>query len=188
MRTSKLTFICAVFGPLLFASGACFLSTEEDPYSETSSFETGGGAGSCGVGQPGCACTQSGVCDKGLECVDMLNICVVPTGCDVGSAGCECTAGDACDPGLLCKEGICVSEMPCLPENTGTMSCQCTQGGGCDPGLDCLSGLCVDVPDPVTTGESDSDVGESTGTPATTTGTPETGGASSGGVGGSTGG
>ncbi len=170
MRNSKLTLMLAGLG-LMLTSG-CFITTESDRFTDTEeasgSPSGGGGSGDCPVGAPGCACTGSGACDTGLECVDMLNICVVPTDCDVGSPGCECTQGGTCDPGLLCADvepapGICVSDNPCLDALIGTESCQCTMGGGCDDGLTCLSGLCVDVPEPegTSTGEdSDTTTGE----------------------------
>ena len=195
MRHSKLTLMLVG----LFAGGAslpmsgCFITTESDRFSDTDagpdddgSNSTNGNNNSCPVGMPGCACTNSGACDEALECIDMLNICVVPTGCDIGSAGCECTKGGTCDEGLMCADvdpspGICVSDNPCLDEFIGTEGCQCTQGGGCDTNLDCVSGLCVDLPDPAgtTTGEPGTTDGggdsSSTGSPDDTTGSAETG-------------
>jgi len=111
---------------------------------------------SCAVGAPGCACTQTGVCDEGLTCVDSIDTCVLPSSCPVGAPGCVCTEGGSCDPGLACKENYCVSEDPCLPAQAGTESCQCTQGGACDPGLQCLSAVCVDTSSVTTDGGSTS--------------------------------
>ena len=178
MRTSKLTLMIAGLGMLL-ATG-CFVTTEADRYTDSSGGQqpgdeagSGNGGNDCSVGAPGCACTQSGACDIDLECVDMLNICVVPTGCDIGSPGCQCTQGGTCDVGLMCADvepspGICVSDNPCLDENIGTESCQCTMGGGCDEGLDCLSGLCVNLPEPESTGADPTTTGDTSD--ATTTG------------------
>ncbi len=151
MLYSKLTMMIAGLGMML--GTACFVTTESDRFTDTAG--TGGGGGGCAVGSPACPCTGSGACDDGLECVDMLNICVINTDCDVGSAGCGCTAGGTCDPGLMCADvepspGVCVSDNPCLDENIASEGCQCTAGGACDPGLECLSGLCVMVPEPGT--------------------------------------
>ena len=192
MRNWKLTFLFAVLGPLVLGTGACFLSTEGEEYRDTYyGYDSDGSSNStCSVGAPGCACTNSGACDDGLICIEMINTCVIPDQCPTGAPGCECTAGGTCDEGLICKESYCVNEAPCLPEQTGTESCQCTEGGGCDPGLECLSGLCVD-PSGLTGGESTSGGDSTTGNPSTTgdestTGDP-TGDGSSGGDG-STGG
>lgn len=186
MRNSMLTYLFAVFGPLALGSGACFLSTEGERYDTYDSYGYDTGGQTCSVGAPGCPCTNSGACDDGLECIEMLNTCVVPDDCDVGAPGCECTAGGTCDPGLICKENYCVSEAPCLPELTGTESCQCTEGGGCDPGLECLSGLCVDTSG-VTTGGPSTTAGTSNGTEGTTGPSRDTD-ATTGDEGGSTGG
>lgn len=161
MRNSMLTYLFAVVGPFALASVACFVSTEGERYDTYDSYGTGGEA--CPVGAPSCHCTNSGNCDDGLECVEMLNTCVVPDDCDVGAPGCECTAGGTCDPGLICKETYCVSDSPCLPDDIGSEGCQCTGGGGCDNNLECLSGLCVDTS------------GLTTGGPMTTTGEGSTG-------------
>lgn len=169
MRESKLTLmLIGLLGGALLPAG-CFITTESDRYTDTEgdSNPTAGGGGECAVGAPGCACTGSGACDIDLECVDMLNICVVPTGCDVGSPGCTCTEGGTCDMGLMCADvepspGICVSDNPCLDEFIGTETCQCTQGDGCDDGLDCISGLCVNLPEPATSSTTDATEGGST--------------------------
>jgi hypothetical protein len=168
MHNSKLTFLCALVGPLLLGMGACFLSTEDELYDETYYGYDTGGAQPCNVGAPGCPCTNSGACDDGLVCIGMINTCVIPDTCPTGAAGCECTEGGSCDEGLICKEEYCVNEAPCLAEQTGTESCQCTEGGGCDPGLECLSGLCVD-PSGLTTG-GESTTGDTGMTSDTTTG------------------
>ena len=168
MRDSKLTLmLIGLLGGALVPAG-CFITTESDRYTDTEGDvnPSGGGGSDCAVGSPGCACTGSGVCDVDLECIDMLNICVVPTGCDVGSAGCTCTEGGTCDTGLMCADvepapGICVSDNPCLDEFIGTESCQCTIGGGCGTGLECVSGLCVDLPSG-TTSTTDPTEGETT--------------------------
>ena len=164
MRSSTLTFLNAVALPLMLGLGACFFGGDDSL--DTGSLGTGGPA-PCPTGGPGCPCTSQGACDPMLECVDMIGVCVVPNDCAIGSPGCECTQGGSCDEGFICMEQICVSEMPCLPEDTGTESCQCTEGGGCDPGLQCLSDICVNVPDTTT--------GTPTGDPPTTT-PPMTGG------------
>lgn len=168
MRNSKLTFLCAVFGPLLLATGACFLTTGSDEYDE---YGTGGGG--CQVGAPGCPCTGSGACDDGLTCVAMLNTCVVDNDC-TGAPGCNCTPqGEACDPGFICKEGYCVSEAPCNDANIGAEGCQCTMGGGCDDGLQCLSNTCVDPNSGTTSTSTTDDPSTSTTTTTTTTATTD---------------
>ena len=154
MRLPMQTFLSAVAMPFLLGMGACFLSTETERYSD--GYGTGGSAGQapCPTGGPGCPCTSQGACDPNLECVAMLNVCVLPDGCPTGDAGCECTAGGSCDEGFLCREGVCTSESPCLDDDIGTESCQCTAGGGCDVGLLCASGICVMPPDEETTTET----------------------------------
>jgi hypothetical protein len=143
LRISKLTFLNAVVLPMALGLGACFFGDDEGLDEGISG--TGGGT-PCNIGAAGCPCTTQGACDPGLSCQDQLDVCVLPDGCPTGEAGCECTEGGACDPGLICNQDICVSDMPCPPEQTGTESCQCTDGGGCDPGLECLSSVCVNVP------------------------------------------
>lgn len=120
--------------------------------------ETGGNEPLCPVGAPGCPCTGAGACDPGLECIASIHTCVVPDACAIGAAGCACTNGGTCDPGFICKEEVCVSDMPCHPEYTGTEGCQCTVGGGCDPGLECFSDFCVLLPQETS---SESGVGSS---------------------------
>jgi hypothetical protein len=118
---------------------------DDDGVSPPPSSDTGNDndAPLCPVGAPGCPCTGAGGCDPSLECIASIHTCVIPDPCPIGAAGCECTRGGTCDPGFICKEEVCVSEMPCLPENTGTEGCQCTGGGACDPGLECWSDFCV---------------------------------------------
>lgn len=148
-----------LLGPLVFGMVGCIITEAE----EDDTYSGGSGGATCSVGAPGCPCTTTGACDDGLECAASISTCVLPNTCATGAAGCECTAGGTCDAGLICKESYCVSEQPCLPEQTGTESCQCTEGGGCDPGLECLSGLCVD-PAGVTTGGDGSTGGDETDT------------------------
>lgn len=159
----------------LAMSGGCFIEggwdDDDDDESNLSGNDSDfGGADvvgpACSVGAPGCACTQTGVCDEGLTCEPSIDTCVLPPTCPIGAPGCACTEGGSCDPGLICKEDYCVSEDPCLPEQAGTESCQCTQGGACDPGLDCLSGVCVDTSTVTTGGGSTS--GPTEDSPAST--------------------
>lgn len=151
MRSSTLTFVFAIFGPLSLGSVACFLSTEGDGYDD---YETYGTDGSCEVGTEGCDCTTGGSCNPGYKCDNNQNICFLDV-CPVGTEGCECTPAGACDPipeGLLCLSEVCVLD-PALQCPAGTESCPCTGGGGCDMGLTCLSETCVD-PSGIETGTS----------------------------------
>ena len=164
MRSTSLTFLFALVLPLASASAACIFTTEPDCGIDGELCPSGStdGGGACQVGAPGCPCTNSGACDDGRMCIAQLDACVVPSDCDVGAAGCECTSAGTCDPGFICKENFCVSEQPCLPDQTGTESCQCTQGGGCDPGLECLSGVCVNTDLTTTGGSTGADSSEPT--------------------------
>ncbi len=178
LRISKLTFLNAVVLPMALGLGACFFG--DDDGLDTGIGGTGGGS-ACNIGAAGCPCTNQGACDDMLVCQDQIDICIIPDDCPVGSAGCDCTAGGACDEGLICNTGFCVSNMPCLLEDTGTEGCQCTTGGGCDPGLECLSQVCVLVPsttsDSTTGSESSSSSGatetDTTGVASNTGMTPE---------------
>jgi hypothetical protein len=115
--------------------------------SSTTEVPQGNGTdGGCAVGGAGCPCTEQGVCDPGLICVEDIDTCAVKEDCNVGAPGCECTEGGQCDDGYVCMEDVCVSDDPCNPEMTGSEGCQCTMGGGCDEGLECLSGTCVTLP------------------------------------------
>ncbi len=163
-RISAVGRLFALLIPFAMAGG-CFIEggwdDDDDEEANLSGNDTefGGGdavASGCAVGAPGCACTQTGVCDEGLMCVESIGTCVLPPTCPIAAAGCACTEGGTCDVGLICKEDYCVSEEPCLPGQAGTESCQCTQGGACDPGLDCLSGVCVDTSTITTDGGSSS--------------------------------
>lgn len=158
MRKSPLTFLTAVFAPLLFSG--CFLTTEGESYDGPYYYVEDDCHGE--VGDPGCPCTRDGFCNNGLACEPMLNYCYVPA-CDIGARGCDCTPAGTCDDGNICKEGKCVSEEPCNSEYIGTEGCQCTMGGGCDNGLSCLSDVCVYVPldDEPTEAESSSTGGSS---------------------------
>jgi len=129
-------------GSTLVILGGCYITAGEDGYS------TGyaRASGYCEVGEQGCPCTSSGLCNEGFVCIASENVCALPDACPIGARGCECTAGGSCAPGNVCKENVCVSDAPCLPEFIGTEGCQCTLGGGCDPGLSCFSDVCVHVP------------------------------------------
>ncbi len=163
MRNAKLTFLFALFGPLTLGSMACFLTTEGERYDYDSyGYDTDGG---CPVGNPGCPCTNTGVCNDGFECNPMINTCIHDS-CPVGSPGCPCTKGGSCDQGFLCKQNYCVSEKPCNDDYTGTEGCQCTMNGGCDPGLVCLSQTCVDAGG--TSGDSGGNQTTATTSPTTT--------------------
>src|SRR5688572_16468200 len=103
-RAYQLTFLSAVFGPLLLASAACFVTPESEGY-----YYEYDSSGACQNGEVGCACTPGGLCDEGLRCETMLNTCVVKGDCAIGARGCECTEAGTCDPGNVCKEELCVN-------------------------------------------------------------------------------
>lgn len=168
MRSSTLTFLFAVLGPMSLGSVACFLSTEGDGYD----YETyGSDGGDCEIGSEGCSCTMGGSCNPGFKCDNNQNICFLDV-CPVGTEGCECTPMGSCDPELVCLSKICVDPGPQCP--AGTEGCPCTGGGGCDVGLSCLSDTCVDATNVGTStgGEppADDTGGESTAAPADSTG------------------
>ena len=100
-------------------------------------------SGPCPVGGAGCACTDGGACDPGLECVG--DVCSDPA-CPVGSAGCACTAGGSCDADLECVGDNCVDPGGAEGCPIGSAGCPCTAGGSCDAGLQCEAGSCVDDP------------------------------------------
>src|SRR5688572_11718425 len=99
MRSSRLTWVFAVFAPVAAGSMGCFLSTERDTYDETyGDYGTGDGGG-CPVGAEGCPCTSGGKCNDPFLCNTNLNICISDT-CPVGSEGCPCTQGGPGQPGV----------------------------------------------------------------------------------------
>ena len=118
-------------------------STTDGQSSTTEVSTTSGGA--CQLGEPACPCTERGTCDRGFECLELIDICIEPVDCSPGTPGCTCAEDDTCEQGLVCRRGYCVSDMPCSPEYTGMEGCQCLPDGSCDPELTCSSGICVNA-------------------------------------------
>jgi hypothetical protein len=92
-------------------------------------------------GKQGCACTDQGLCDPGLQCLS--DTCQPEGACATGAQGCPCYGNGTCDGALACDDQrLCQSpEVAC---EAGSFNCPCYGNDTCDDGLSChSSGRCV---------------------------------------------